>query len=509
MKTIDQNLCTSCSTCIDTCPLQVIVMGDKKGIPTFLDGCVDCNCCIKECPSGAIKTLESIVPDAVECSHCRVLCKIGEGYFGACRRYRNEKGVIVRESPLHFPEPKAIDEQFEKAISKPLILGIGAGTEFPDFFPAPYIVKDQVEGIDVITAVSEVPVSYSSIRVKVDTSIDIGKPGFKVRRKGKEVGMIITEEYGSKIISIGGINLITGKSGMIAAKTIVEVANREAVELKIDNGPKIIVQVGMPPIIDGVVDKKVKAGCGGAILGLFGSRFKEIADETITVDSEIIGLFSEHLAGKVLGAKYSGVRPIGRYSTPGNYFVEEQGNGWGGTAARTPEQVIRHIDMGTAWPGMAIFVVETNGSRAALFQLGEDGSLRPLTLSPEAEEVRAAIEDLSEQARVSGVYVGGIGGSARAGVSTAPAEVNRAIRAGLMKITIGGAPTFIFPGGNIIVAVDVEKIPKGSFYLTPTPAPIIPVEYTTTLDIYNKIKGHTRKIRNLESLRKEGKFGKV
>jgi 6-hydroxynicotinate reductase len=508
LKTIDRNLCTNCSTCIDICPLQVIVM-DEKEFPAFSEGCVDCNCCIKACPSNAIITLEGVLSDAVECSHCRVLCKIKEGYSGACRRYRNEKGIIVRDALLHLPEPKAVDDQFAKVISKPLILGIGAGTEFPDFLPAPYIVKDKVEGIDVITAVSEVPVSYSSIRVKVDTSIDIGKPGFKVRRKGKEVGMIITEEYGSKIISIGGINLITGKSGMIAAKTIVDVANREAVELKIDNGPKIIVQVGMPPIIDGVVDKKVKAGCGGAILGLFGPRFREIADETIAVDSDIIGLFSEHLAGKVLGLKYSGVKPIGKCSTPGNYFVEEQGDGWGGTSAPTPEQVIHHIDMDTAWPGMTIFVVETNGLRAALLQLGEDGSLRRLPLSLEAEEVRAAITDLSEEARVSGVYVGGIGGSARTGVSTAPAEVNRAIRAGLMNITIGGAPTFIFPGGNIIVAVDVEKIPKGSFYLTPTPAPIIPVEYTTTLDIYKKIKGHTREIRDFENLKKEGKFSKI
>ena len=59
------------------------------------------------------------------------------------------------------------------------------------------------------------------------------------------------------------------------------------------------------------------------------------------------------------------------------------------------------------------------------------------------------------------------------------------------------------------MAVDVEKVPKGAFFLTPTPAVIIPVEYTTTLDIYNKIKGHTGKIRNLEDLKIEGKFTKI
>ena len=219
----------------------------------------------------------------------------------------------------------------------------------------------------------------------------------------------------------------TGKSGMLAAKISVDLANREAVELKVENGPNLVVQVGMAPVIKGKKDQKMKAGCGGAILGLFGPRFMEIADETIAVDSDIIGLLSEHLVGKVLGLKYSGLVPIGKCSTPGNYFVEEGGDGWGGTKAWTPEHVIHHIDLDIAWPKMTIFVVETNGMRAALLQLEEDGSLSRLPLSEKAEEVRAAIADLSEESRVSAVYVGGIGGSARAGVSTAPAEVNRAI----------------------------------------------------------------------------------
>jgi len=292
---------------------------------------------------------------------------------------------------------------------------------------------------------------------------------------------------------------------MLAAKTIVDIANRKPVDLKVKDGPQLSLQVGLPPIIDGIKDTKIKSGCGGAILGIFAPKFKEIADETITADSNIIGLFTEHLTGKILGMKYSGIIPIGKQSTPGNYFVEEQGNGWGGTNASTPQELISKIGP-SAWIGMTIFIVETNGARAAILEVQADGTLKELPLSRKAEEVRAEIADLSESANVSAVYVGGIGGSARAGISTAPIEVNRAVRSGLMNITIGGAPTFIFPGGNIIAAVDVENVPQGSFYLTPTPAPIIPVEYTTTFDTYKKIKGHVDNVKDLETIKKERNF---
>jgi hypothetical protein len=42
-----------------------------------------------------------------------------------------------------------------------------------------------------------------------------------VKRQGKVVGHVTTEEYGSKMLSLGGANLLTGKTGVITAKTIV------------------------------------------------------------------------------------------------------------------------------------------------------------------------------------------------------------------------------------------------------------------------------------------------
>jgi len=209
MKTIDYNLCKQCELCVKECPLEAINI-NQEGFPVILENCAECNSCVKICPTGAITDAEDTTKNYIECRHCRVLCKIKEGYTGACRRYCNKKGLLVRDTPLHFVTHKRTGNESRKLIEKPLITAIGAGTEFPCFYPAPYIANDKLEGVDVVTAVSEVPVSYSSIRVKVDTNKFIGKPGAKVKRDGKEVGMIISEEYGSMIISIGGINLITG-----------------------------------------------------------------------------------------------------------------------------------------------------------------------------------------------------------------------------------------------------------------------------------------------------------
>jgi hypothetical protein len=46
------------------------------------------------------------------------------------------------------------------------------------------------------------------------------------------------------------------------------------------------------------------------------------------------------------------------------------------------------------------------------------------------------------------------------------------------------------PGGGISFMVDVGKIRKGSFYWTPTPATICPLEYTMTVADYREMGGH-------------------
>ena len=40
------------------------------------------------------------------------------------------------------------------------VTGIGAGTTYPDYKPAPFIVAAEIDGIDMVTVVSECIFSY-------------------------------------------------------------------------------------------------------------------------------------------------------------------------------------------------------------------------------------------------------------------------------------------------------------------------------------------------------------
>ena len=50
----DTDLCTACETCIDNCPAEALIMGDR-GIPLVnLDYCIGCGVCASGCPEDAI-----------------------------------------------------------------------------------------------------------------------------------------------------------------------------------------------------------------------------------------------------------------------------------------------------------------------------------------------------------------------------------------------------------------------------------------------------------------------
>ena len=101
-----------------------------------------------------------------------------------------------------------------------------------------------------------------------------------------------------------------------------------------------------------------------------------------------------------------------------------------------------------------------------------------------------AISNSCEPSRVSAVYTAGAGGSARAGVTKYPIKLTRAVHKGEAHLTVGGSPGYVLPGGGITFMVDVERVKDGSFYWTPTPATICPLEYTMELMDYVDMGGH-------------------
>ncbi len=499
---LDTEKCTTCGLCARECPLGAVTMNDDE-VPQFGENCVVCGLCISICPVQAIAP----PPEEVQaegpavCDHCPVACRIPPQCLGACQRYRNQDGEVVHARPLLLPENRDISRIYREALTaQPVITAVGAGGSYPDYIPSPIAARKKIEGLDVVTVVTESPLTYSSLLLKIDTDRFIGKETAPVKYKGTPVGHVTTEQYGSKMISLGGINVMKSKSRLKAVKLIVGACNGEAFRLTVENGARLDLKIGSEPLIDGKPSDAMKIACGAAIMGMFGERLKSLADEIIVLDSDITGLFSEGHVGHILGFEWRGLKPKGRYTTPGRYFGNP-GRGWGGTDIEDPLQAFDIEDPDKVFPGMKLLVLEVTGTRAALLEADENKDFHSIELPPEAAEMCRIIGENKEPALTSGMYMGGCGGSARAGVSGNPVKLNRAVHDGRARLTVGGVPAYVMPGGGINFLVDVGKMQWRSFCWTPAPAVVTPIEYTMETDTYYELGGHRRKLKLLDEIR--------
>jgi hypothetical protein len=461
-------------------------------------------------------------PDKIRCDACPVMCYIAPGQTGACDRYANDNGRIVRCDPLTLLSrtlqtggpvvPFASSGDWDGEIARAhdgFPTGIGAGTTYPDYKPAPFIVSREVEGADVVTVVTEAIFSYCGVKVKIDTDRHIGDEMAVVRAEGEAVGHVTTGEYGSQMLSLGGVAHLTGGSkaeGRATCAAMLALCNREAVELTIDGGSTVTVQAGRPPVVDGVVERRMRVGCGSATIGMFAAQWKGLVDEVVVVDDHITGVVSEHQAGKVLGWAPTGIRIKGHRSTPGRYFqVSEPGLGWGGTKLTDPLEILGPFNPAKgARPGLTLLMVSTTGEQHAYYEL--DAALAPVRrqLPAALAPTVALIDENCEPALCSVLFVAGAGGSLRAGVTANPVRLTRAVHARLTHLTCGGAPTWIWPGGGITFMVDVTLLPEGAFGYVPTPALVAPLEFTMARDAYLALGGHAPAIRSLAEVWDQG-----
>lgn len=51
--TIDEEKCTACGACVDSCPVDAITVDDVAVVDE--DTCIDCGTCVEECPVEAIE----------------------------------------------------------------------------------------------------------------------------------------------------------------------------------------------------------------------------------------------------------------------------------------------------------------------------------------------------------------------------------------------------------------------------------------------------------------------
>ena len=468
----------------------------------------------------------------VECNACPVLCQISDGRTGACDRYANRDGTLVRVDPVvllrramasgatgaaalvpfNRPGAERSDASDRDAgvpaepdwngdlllADEVFVTGVGSSTTYPDYKPAPFIVASKAHGVDMVTVVTEGIFSYCSFKVKIDTDRFLGAEQANVRYMGEVVGHVTTAEYGSQMLSLGGVHHLTGGSkteGRMTVELMQLLGNKKPVECIIDGGSSLVIQAGRAPIVNGVEEQRMRVGCGSAAVGIFARQFASVADEVVVVDDHITGVLTEHQAGRCLDMPKSGIEMRGRKSTPGRYFqVANPGNGWGGTDIDDPLSIIEGWEAGVAKPGLRLLMTSTTGEHAQWYVL--DDALNPVEHAMPAE-VRVIVDRIGENCEpslCSVLFLGGAGGSLRAGVTENPVLLTRAIKRALVNVTCGGAPAYVWPGGGITVMVDVMRMPDNSFGTVPTPALVAPFEFSMRRDDYEALGGHVEHI---------------
>jgi hypothetical protein len=455
--------------------------------------------------------------DKIRCDACPVMCYIKPGMTGACDRYGNEGGQLVRLDP-HIVLDRTLaqggpvvpftklDDWDRKLLQAPetFVTAIGAGTTYPDYKPAPFIVSSEVNGVDMVTVVTEGIFSYCGVKVKIDTDRHFGPERNLVRAEGEPVGHVTTGEYGSQMLSLGGVHHLTGgskKEGRVTCETLLDLCNGKAVELAVDDGATVIVQAGKPPIVNGAQEERMRVGCGSATIGMFAKQWSGKVDEVVVVDDHITGVLSEHQAGKLLAIPETGITVKGRRSTPGRYFqVAEPGTGWGGTNISDPLAIIGPFDAKRAWPGLTLLMVSTTGEHYAYYALDERLAPIQRELPPDLQASIERIQENCEPALCTVLFMGGAGGSLRAGVTENPVRLTRSVKDALTYVTCGGAPVYVWPGGGITFMVDVARVPENAFGYVPTPALVAPIEFTLRLADYAALGGHVDHVRPLASL---------
>ncbi len=464
---------------------------------------------------------ERLAAHKVECNACPVLCQISEGKAGACDRYANQGGTLVRVDPVLLVRQGVAGDALgaeagdlvpfaaEGAAPLPIIAGapalfvtaVGASTTYPDYKPAPFIVSSVADGVDMVTVVTEGIFSYCSLKVKIDTDRWLGPEQANVRCQGEVVGHVSTAEYGSQMLSVGGVHHLTGgskKEGVVTCDAMLDLCALKPVEMTIDGGAQVLVQAGRAPVVNGVPEARMRVGCGSATVGIFAQQFVGLVDEVVVVDDHITGVLTEHQAGRCLALPPSGLKIRGRKSTPGRYFqVANPGTGWGGTDLTDPLTILEPWDAGLAWSGQRLLMVSTTGEHAAWFVLDEALKPQPAAMPAAVQAIVDRIGENCEPSLSTVLFVGGAGGSLRAGVTDNPVQLTRAIKRSLVNVTCGGAPAYVFPGGGITVMVDVLRMPAGSFGTVPTPAIVAPIEFSMTLTDYQALGGHMAYVRPL------------
>ena len=457
--------------------------------------------------------------DKIRCDACPVMCYIKPGAAGACDRYANHDGELVRVDPHIVLErtvshggrlvPFQAGGDWDGTLvrePKMFVTAIGAGTTYPDYKPAPFIVSSEVDGVDMVTVVTEGIFSYCGVKVKIDTDRYLGPETATVRAAGRggrprhHQRIRLADAVARRRASSDRRLEERGPRHLRRADGSQQLqAGRTHHRRRRDRGGAGRLSARSSTASR---EERMRVGCGSATIGMFAKQWHGKVDEVVVVDDHITGVLSEHQAGKLLDIPDTGIKMKGRRSTPGRYFqVAEPGTGWGGTKISDPLSVLGPFDPKTARPGMTMLMVSTTGEHAAYYELDEGCGRSRSRCPPISRFSVERIQENCEPALCTVLFMGGAGGSLRAGVTDNPVRLTRSVKDALTRVTSGGAPVYVWPGGGITFMVDVTQVPAGAFGYVPTPALVAPIEFTLKLSDYAALGGHMDYVRPLASLK--------
>src|SRR5438128_10706362 len=92
------------------------------------------------------------------------------------------------------------------------------------------------------------------------------------------------------MLSLGGVRHLTGGSrheGTVTCETLLNLCNGKAVELEIEQGAKVTVQAAKPPIVDGVLEERMRVGCWSASMVMCAKQCSGNGDEGVCVDDDM------------------------------------------------------------------------------------------------------------------------------------------------------------------------------------------------------------------------------
>src|SRR5258708_24261898 len=140
-----------------------------------------------------------------------------------------------------------------------------------------------------------------------------------------------------------------------------------------------------------------------------------------------------------------------------------------------PLSVLGPFDPRKAHPGTTMLMVSTTGEHAAYYELDE--ALKPIE-KPMPVDLRLSVERIQENcepALCTVLFMGGAGGSLRAGVTDNPVRLTRSVKDALTRVTSGRAPAYVWPGRRVNFIVDSSPLPARAFGYVSTPALATPI----------------------------------